>query len=151
MNLVMQFRKVCNHPDLFERADVVSPFMFGTFSQSGNLARQGDLLYCPESAKNAIEVDLPRIVWDEGKLDRPSEGSRAGSDTHVLKNLMSIWDAGWISEGLKEKKENRFGWTKLLEVSPAEVAKRAKAHPLVTLIVNAENERERIEEGPYSR
>ncbi|KAJ3051106.1 putative DNA helicase ino80, partial [Rhizophlyctis rosea] len=25
MNLVIQFRKVCNHPELFERADVVSP------------------------------------------------------------------------------------------------------------------------------
>ncbi|KAI9202102.1 SNF2 family N-terminal domain-containing protein [Polychytrium aggregatum] len=27
MNLVMQFRKVCNHPELFERADVESPFV----------------------------------------------------------------------------------------------------------------------------
>lgn len=26
MNLVMQFRKVCNHPDLFERRDARSPF-----------------------------------------------------------------------------------------------------------------------------
>ena len=26
MNLVMQFRKVCNHPDLFERAETRSPF-----------------------------------------------------------------------------------------------------------------------------
>lgn len=28
MNLVMQFRKVCNHPDLFERRDAKSPFSF---------------------------------------------------------------------------------------------------------------------------
>ncbi|KAJ3082280.1 putative DNA helicase ino80, partial [Quaeritorhiza haematococci] len=27
MNLVMQFRKVCNHPELFERAEVVSPLV----------------------------------------------------------------------------------------------------------------------------
>lgn len=27
MNLVMQFRKVCNHPDLFERRDAKSPFI----------------------------------------------------------------------------------------------------------------------------
>lgn len=26
MNLVMQFRKVCNHPELFERRDAKSPF-----------------------------------------------------------------------------------------------------------------------------
>jgi DNA helicase INO80 len=28
MNLVMQFRKVCNHPELFERKDVRTPFLF---------------------------------------------------------------------------------------------------------------------------
>lgn len=28
MNLVMQFRKVCNHPDLFERRMGKIPFMF---------------------------------------------------------------------------------------------------------------------------
>jgi SNF2 family DNA or RNA helicase len=26
LNLVMQLRKVCNHPDLFEAREVVSPF-----------------------------------------------------------------------------------------------------------------------------
>lgn len=30
MNLVMQFRKVCNHPDLFERRDAKSPFVMKT-------------------------------------------------------------------------------------------------------------------------
>nr|XP_032821163.1 chromatin-remodeling ATPase INO80 [Petromyzon marinus]XP_032821164.1 chromatin-remodeling ATPase INO80 [Petromyzon marinus] len=30
MNLVMQFRKVCNHPDLFERQETRSPFFFPT-------------------------------------------------------------------------------------------------------------------------
>lgn len=28
MNLVMQLRKVCNHPELFERRPPLSPFMF---------------------------------------------------------------------------------------------------------------------------
>jgi DNA helicase INO80 len=27
MNLVMQFRKVCNHPELFERRTVKSPLL----------------------------------------------------------------------------------------------------------------------------
>lgn len=30
MNLVMQFRKVCNHPELFERRDARSPFAMKT-------------------------------------------------------------------------------------------------------------------------
>ncbi|MCO5569466.1 hypothetical protein L7F22_023178 [Adiantum nelumboides] len=42
MNLVMQFRKVCNHPELFERADVEAPLAFANFAKSGSLAREGD-------------------------------------------------------------------------------------------------------------
>lgn len=37
MNLVMQFRKVCNHPDLFERRDAKSPFVMK--SSDYNIAR----------------------------------------------------------------------------------------------------------------
>lgn len=32
MNLVMQFRKVCNHPELFERRTCRSPFQLATIS-----------------------------------------------------------------------------------------------------------------------
>ena len=47
MNLVMQFRKVCNHPELFERADVVAPFSFSDFGRSGPLNREGDFVQLP--------------------------------------------------------------------------------------------------------
>ncbi|WVQ96764.1 hypothetical protein IAU59_003871 [Kwoniella sp. CBS 9459] len=150
MNLVMQFRKVCNHPDLFERADVVSPYMFGTFSQSGNLAREGDLLYLPDSAKNAIEVTLPKILWtDGGKVDVPSEKSLAGSDTHVLRNLMNIWSTDWINERTKQDK-SEFGFVRFLEDdSPAQVSKSAKSHPLVSLFNDSDQTKRRIVDGPY--
>ncbi|KAG8779089.1 putative DNA helicase ino80 [Ceratobasidium sp. 428] len=68
MNLVMQFRKVCNHPELFERADVVAPFSFTTFSQSGNLAREGDVLYCPDSTRNPIRLEIPVLFERDGGL-----------------------------------------------------------------------------------
>jgi DNA helicase INO80 len=32
MNLMMQFRKVCNHPELFERRPQRSPFTFRDYS-----------------------------------------------------------------------------------------------------------------------
>ncbi len=41
MNLVMQFRKVCNHPDLFEQADVWSPLSFESFGATANIAKEG--------------------------------------------------------------------------------------------------------------
>lgn len=44
MNLVMQFRKVCNHPELFGRSQVESPLFLGhtsTFVSSANLPAEG--------------------------------------------------------------------------------------------------------------
>ncbi|RXK36632.1 hypothetical protein M231_06095 [Tremella mesenterica] len=133
MNLVMQFRKVCNHPDLFERADVVSPYMFGTFSQSGNLARQVEPLYCPDSARNAIDVKLPRLVWEEGKLDLPSDQSKAGDEGHVLRNLMNIWREDWVEKRSKEDGDG-WGFLKIAGLSPGQVARKVKGHPLVTVL-----------------
>lgn len=149
MNLVMQFRKVCNHPDLFERADVRSPFLFGSFSQSGNLARQGDNLYCPDSAKNAIEVTVPRILWEEGGvLKRPSEESLAGSDTYVMNNLMNIWSTEWINTSLKEE-QSPFAFLKVMDLSPGEANRRAKSHPLVQLLDKSEDKRDNAINGSY--
>lgn len=39
LNAVMQFRKVCNHPDLFERADVDSPFSFVNFGKTSTISK----------------------------------------------------------------------------------------------------------------
>lgn len=148
MNLVMQFRKVCNHPDLFERADVVSPFLFGTFSQSGNLARQGDNLYCPNSAKNAIQVSLPKLVWTDGKLDLPGESSHAGSETHVLNNLLNIWKTDWINSSIKEN-ESQFAFLRIMGVTPGQASRRANSHPLVKLLEESHTQQELGENGTY--
>jgi len=91
LNIVMQFRKVCNHPDLFQRPDVVSPLSFGTFSGSGELIRQKEL-YCPDSCRNPIEFAVPKLVWEDGGfLSRPGDKSSAGFDTKYLHNLFNIW------------------------------------------------------------
>jgi DNA helicase INO80 len=106
LNIVMQFRKVCNHPDLFQRPDVVSPLSFSTFSGSGELIREKEL-YCPDSCRNPIEFSLPKLVWEDGGiLSRPGEQSAAGFDTKYLQNLFNIWSpanaplptAGWRSK-----------------------------------------------------
>ncbi|XP_065185585.1 chromatin-remodeling ATPase INO80-like [Sycon ciliatum] len=45
MNLVMQFRKVCNHPELFERREVVSPL-----------------------STSVADLRIPRLLFEEGLL-----------------------------------------------------------------------------------
>lgn len=67
MNLVMQFRKVCNHPELFERHIGKVPFVFrdlissrtSTFLNANNIAE----LRCETS--NIINYNLPKLVYDE--------------------------------------------------------------------------------------
>jgi DNA helicase INO80 len=117
MNLVMQFRKVrsrrlclihyidaqqvCNHPELFERSDVVAPFSFCTFGRSGNLIREGDFLDCPYSAQNPIKFTIPNLFFlSSGLLGIPGEHARAGFEGHFFENLLSIWSTDFIFRSL---------------------------------------------------
>src|SRR5437762_1067220 len=68
MNLVMQFRKVCNHPELFERADVIAPFSFCKYSLTWMISREGDNLYLPYSTKNLIKYEIPKTVYRHGGI-----------------------------------------------------------------------------------
>jgi DNA helicase INO80 len=152
MNLVMQFRKVCSHPDLFERADVVSPFYFGSFARSGRLTREGDGMYCPDSGRNDIAPALPRLVWEE-KLDRPAEESDAGDRRWVLGNLMSIWNPDWVARRLKEERavDEGYGFLRVTGTTPGECVRRAKRHPLVALVEGAEGDAGAARDGVYER
>jgi chromatin-remodeling ATPase INO80 len=126
MNLVMQFRKVrlsliprdfglmkvtssqvCNHPELFERADVKAPFSFSRFGRSGPLAREGDFLVLPYSTKNPIEIAIPEILYkDGGLLDVPHEISY--SLKGCLMRLQSVWSTEWIYHSLFESSCKNF-------------------------------------------
>lgn len=61
MNLVMHFRKVCNHPQLFEIADTKSPFVFGNTNFS---SRWVDFL-SSSVTEPIIRLHLPKLVYDE--------------------------------------------------------------------------------------
>uniref|UniRef100_A0A8B9J5R8 Chromatin-remodeling ATPase INO80 n=1 Tax=Astyanax mexicanus TaxID=7994 RepID=A0A8B9J5R8_ASTMX len=58
MNLVMQFRKVCNHPDLFERQETRSPFHMSLkpFIMSKFLFREGLLNTCSQARTRLLQV-----------------------------------------------------------------------------------------------
>lgn len=60
MNLVMQFRKVCNHPDLFERQDTRSPFHMSLkpYVMSKFLYRDGLLRFHTQHKDKVLRVLL---------------------------------------------------------------------------------------------
>lgn len=123
MNLVMQFRKVrdlnspqttmgsqscqvCNHPELFERADVVAPFSFTHFGRSGPLSREGDLIFVPYSTRNPIEYQVSELLYlDGGLVDIPSVKPGPRSRRLCVRNLFNIWSTNWIYQSMYDEIE----------------------------------------------
>lgn len=120
MNLVMQFRKVCNHPDLFERADTRSPFSMGHFAETASFMREGHFVEVLYSTRNFIEYDLPRLLFtDEGRLDIPgSRNPKVGFQNKYLSHLMNIWSPENIKKSMAE--DQAFSFLRFANVSPQE-------------------------------
>lgn len=104
MNLIMQFRKVCNHPELFERADVTAPFAFATFNKTASLIRDPEVLDVPYATHSVIEYQIPKTLYrDGGVLHVPGPNSRAGSDSYYLTRLMNIWQPDHVQRSLQSE------------------------------------------------
>ncbi|KAI0123487.1 SNF2 family N-terminal domain-containing protein [Xylariales sp. AK1849] len=123
MNLVMQFRKVCNHPDLFERADTTSPFFSGYFAETASFVREGNNVSVGYSTRSLIEYNLPRLVWSEsGRLHKFSKANgQAGFRNKYLNHLMNIWTPQNIRESTSGK--DAFSFLRFADTSPEEVYK----------------------------
>lgn len=67
MNLVMQLRKVCNHPELFERRPAISPFLFqDMYYYTGYIPiKAGDIKLLSFNSKNPIQIEYPKLAYDE--------------------------------------------------------------------------------------
>ncbi|KAI5865319.1 hypothetical protein GGS23DRAFT_421653 [Durotheca rogersii] len=123
MNLVMQFRKVCNHPDLFERADTTSPFFAGYFAETASFVREGSNVSVGYSTRNLIDYQLPRLVWTEGgRLHKPGkDNARAGFRNKYLNHLMNIWTPENVRESLRGNEA--FSFLRFAGASPDDVYK----------------------------
>ncbi|KAF2630314.1 helicase SWR1 [Macroventuria anomochaeta] len=127
MNLVMQFRKVCNHPDLFERADTWSPLSFATFAETGSFLREGQNVRVGYSTRNMIEYPLPRLVCrNGGRLDiAGSENPKAGFNAHWLYNQLNIWTPDNLERSARET--GAHSWLRFSDVSATEASRIAKS------------------------
>jgi DNA helicase INO80 len=63
MNLIMQFRKVCNHPDMFDTKDTKSPFFFSLEERSAETSKVVVMVN-----KSPISLTIPRLIYREGML-----------------------------------------------------------------------------------
>ncbi|MED6283294.1 putative DNA helicase ino80 [Characodon lateralis] len=98
MNLVMQFRKVCNHPDLFERQETRSPFHMSVkpYVISKLLYRQGLIHACNQAKNKLLQVLLSPF-----------------SPNHIQQSLFHRKD---------DEKGSCFSFLRFIDVSPAEMS-----------------------------
>lgn len=66
MNLVMQFRKVCNHPELFERHIGKVPFIFRdlVLSRSSTVVNTTNVADLRIDTTSCIQYNIPKLVYD---------------------------------------------------------------------------------------
>ncbi|KFV47303.1 DNA helicase INO80, partial [Tyto alba] len=98
MNLVMQFRKVCNHPELFERQETWSPFHISLkpYQISKFIYRHGQIRVFNHSRDRWLRVLLSPFAPD-----------------HIQQSLFH-------RKGINE--ESCFSFLRFIDVSPAEIA-----------------------------
>uniref|UniRef100_A0A3P9MBJ7 Chromatin-remodeling ATPase INO80 n=1 Tax=Oryzias latipes TaxID=8090 RepID=A0A3P9MBJ7_ORYLA len=98
MNLVMQFRKVCNHPDLFERQETRSPFHM--------------------SMRPFV---LPKFLYRHGLLQ-----SQNRARNKLLQVLLSPFSPNHIQQSLFHRTDGDrgscFSFLRFINVSPAEMS-----------------------------
>lgn len=149
MNLVMQFRKVCNHPDLFERAEVTSPMSMSHFAETASFSREGNNVNLAYSVRNLIEYWLPKTLGSgDGRLDLPGpDNLKVGWRNKWLKHMMNVWDPQYIHESSKEN--GAFSWLRFIDSSASHVAKSAR-RPLFERGVALRNERPPYNPGVHT-
>ncbi|KAL1312465.1 hypothetical protein HN51_039075 [Arachis hypogaea] len=129
MNIVIQLRKVCNHPELFERSEGSTYLHFGEIPNSllpppfGELE---DVYY--SGGHNPISYEIPKLVYREIMQSSETLGSAVGHGVcreSFLKHFnifrpenvyRSVFPEGMcVSSG-------GFGFTHMTDLSPQEVA-----------------------------
>ena len=126
MNLVMQFRKVCNHPDLFERAETTSPFSLSYFAETASFLREGQFVNIGYSIRSLVEYDLPRLLCSpSGRFDLAGpENPRAGFETEWLYHLMNIWNPQHMHASSRDA--GGFSFLRFVNTSYSEVSRSAR-------------------------
>lgn len=118
MNVVMQFRKVCNHPDLFERADTKSAFCFADYPRTESLIREVNesILNVNYNTKNLIQYNIPRTILNE--LLMPSyESNNLTDKERLIRKMINIYRA----DNYYEDRDSEMSILKFVRESPNEI------------------------------
>lgn len=138
MNVVMQFRKVCNHPDLFERADTKSAFCFGDFPMTESLIREVNesTLELNYNTKNLIKYKLPKTILEECLLPSYEKRSLTEKDSLINRMFNVYQPRHYIHDD-----DSELSILKFVNETPCEIEKIVSRN----LVTNAINNKSYIE------
>ncbi|KAL1330464.1 hypothetical protein AAHE18_12G111300 [Arachis hypogaea] len=127
MNIVIQLRKVCNHPELFERSEGSTYFYFAEIPNSLPPPPFGELedIYYP-GGHNPISYEMPKLVYQEIMQRSETFSATVGHGVcrESFQKHFNIFTPeniyrSMISEGVVVNSGN-FGFTRLVDLSPQE-------------------------------
>lgn len=132
MNIVIQLRKVCNHPELFERNEGSTYLHFGEIANSLLPPPFGELEDIHYSGgRNPITCKIPKIVYNEMSPEAHCSAVRHNICRESFQKYFNIFSPGNIHRSIFTQEDNSdsllvksetFGFTRLMDLSPAEVA-----------------------------
>ncbi|CAN6557160.1 unnamed protein product [Malus baccata var. baccata] len=131
MNIVIQLRKVCNHPELFERNEGSTYLYFSEIPNSLLAPPFGELEDVHYSGgQNPITYSIPKLFYQE--ILRSSETLCSAVQHGVYKesfekyfNIFSpgnVYQSTLLQENSSSVGSGTFGFTRMMDLSPAEVA-----------------------------
>ncbi|GAA0175321.1 hypothetical protein LIER_28512 [Lithospermum erythrorhizon] len=133
MNIVIQLRKVCNHPELFERNEGSSYFHFGKIPHSLSPPPFGELddIYY-SGGQNPITYEIPKLIYQD-ILQKPNMHSscvRTGVSRELFEKYFnifspenvycSIFRREQVSDGCSMQ-SHTFDFARLVDLSSTEV------------------------------
>ncbi|KAL6902098.1 hypothetical protein ACP4OV_004974 [Aristida adscensionis] len=132
MNIVMQLRKVCNHPELFERNEGSSYFYFADIPNSLLSPPFGELQDVHYAGKrNPIEFEIPKLVYEGIICNVEIPGKGCGFESGFFNRLFNIFLPGNIHRSAVPDANSpdgsvissgAFGFTRLTNLSPVEAS-----------------------------
>nr|CAD1828376.1 unnamed protein product [Ananas comosus var. bracteatus] len=123
MNIVIQLRKVCNHPELFERNEGSTYFYFADvrYPPLPSFGELEDVFYAGES--NPITYKVPKLVHQKviRNTELPCSVSGRGLQRECFDKLFNIFSTDNIHQSALAQ-SGSFGFTRLMNLSPGEAS-----------------------------
>ncbi|XP_027188529.1 chromatin-remodeling ATPase INO80-like isoform X2 [Cicer arietinum] len=128
MNIVIQLRKVCNHPELFERSEGSTYLYFGEIPNSLPPPPFGELedVYY-SGGHNPISYEIPKLVYQDIMRSSETLSSAVGHDVcrESFQKYFNIFRPDNVYQSVFSEdmhfKSGIFGFTHLMDLSPQEV------------------------------